>query len=93
MTLPGIKGTVAVLLIMGVGSLMGGANMEQSMLLGNATNISRSEIIELHVYNQGLTGGRYSYSAAASLFQSVISLILVLLANGFSRKVLKESLF
>ena len=92
-TLPGIKGTVAVLLIMGVGSLMGGANMEQSMLLGNATNISRSEIIELHVYNQGLTGGRYSYSAAASLFQSVISLILVLLANGFSRKVLKESLF
>ena len=86
-TLPGIKGTVAVLLIMGVGSLMGGANMEQSMLLGNATNIS------LHVYNQGLTGGRYSYSAAASLFQSVISLILVLLANGFSRKVLKESLF
>lgn len=92
-TLPGIKGTVAVLLIMGVGGLMGGANMEQSMLLGNATNISRSEIIELHVYNQGLTGGRYSYSAAASLFQSVISLILVLLANGFSRKVLKESLF
>lgn len=92
-TLPGIKGTVAVLLIMSVGGLMGGGNMEQSMLLGNATNISRSEIIELHVYNQGLTGGRYSYSAAASLFQSVISLVLVLTANGFSKKVLKESLF
>lgn len=92
-TLPGIKGTVAVLLIMGVGGLMGGANMEQSMLLGNATNISRSEIIELHVYSRGLTEGRYSYSAAASLFQSAISLVMVLLANGFSRKVLKESLF
>lgn len=92
-TLPGIKGTIAVLLIMSVGGLMGGANMEQSMLLGNATNISRSEIIELHVYNQGLTGGRYSYAAAASLFQSVISLALVLSANTFSKHVLKESLF
>lgn len=92
-TLPSIKGTIAVLLIMGIGGLMGGANMEQSMLLGNATNISRSEIIELHVYNQGLTGGRYSYSAAAGLFQSVISVILVLSANLFSKKVLDESLF
>lgn len=92
-TLPGIKGTIAVLLIMGIGGLMGSANMEQSMLLGNATNISRSEIIELHVYNQGLTGGRYSYSAAAGLFQSVISVILVLSANLFHKKVLGESLF
>lgn len=92
-TLPGIKSTIAVLLIMGIGGLMGGANMEQSMLLGNATNMSRSEIIELHVYNQGLTGGRYSYSAAASLFQSMISVFLVLSANLFSKKVLDESLF
>ena len=92
-TLPSIKGTIAVLLIMGVGGLMGSANMEQSMLLGNATNIARSEIIELHVYNQGLTGGRYSYAAAAGFFQSVIALTLVVGANAFSRHFLGESLF
>jgi len=92
-TIPSIKGTIAVLLIMGVGGLMGGANMEQSMLLGNATNIASSEIIELYVYNQGLASGRYSYAAAAGLFQSVVSLILVIAANKFSRRFLDSSLF
>lgn len=91
-TLPSIKGTIAVLLIMQMGSLMGG-NLEQSMLLGNATNISRSEIIELHVYNQGLAGARYSYAAAAGLFQAVMALVLVVSANLFSKHVLEESLF
>jgi ABC-type polysaccharide transport system permease subunit len=43
-----------VLLILGIGSLMGGANFEQSLLLGNSTNIARSQIIEVYVYNQGL---------------------------------------
>ncbi len=83
-TIPSIKGTIAVMLILGIGGLMGGGNMEQSMLLGNATNISRSDIIELYVYKQGLGTGRYSYATAASLFQSVVSVTLVLGANFFS---------
>lgn len=92
-TIPSIKGTIAVMLILGIGGLMGGGNMEQSMLLGNATNISRSDIIELYVYKQGLGTGRYSYATAASLFQSVVSVTLVLGANFFSRRLLDESLF
>jgi putative aldouronate transport system permease protein len=92
-TLPSIKGTIAVLLILGVGSLMGGANFEQSLLLSNSTNISRSQIIEVYVYNQGLVAGRYSYAAAAGLFQSAISLFLVLSANWFSRRFLEVSLY
>jgi putative aldouronate transport system permease protein len=92
-TLPSIKGTIAVLLILGVGGLMGGANFEQSLLLGNSTNIARSEIIEVYVYNQGLVAGRYSYAAAAGLFQSMISLCLVIFANWFSRRFLDASLY
>ncbi|MCE5344444.1 MAG: ABC transporter permease subunit [Eubacteriales bacterium] len=92
-TLPSIRGTIAVLLILGVGGLMGGANFEQSLLLGNSTNIARSEIIEVYVYNQGLVAGRYSYAAAAGLFQSMISLFLVISANWFSRRFLDTSLF
>ena len=92
-TLPSIKGTIAVLLILAVGGLMGGANFEQSLLLGNSTNLPHSEIIEVYVYNQGLGSGRYSYAAAAGLFQSVISLLLVLSANAFSKRMLDISLF
>ena len=92
-TLPSIKGTIAVLLVLGVGGLMGGANFEQSLLLGNSTNMARSEIIEVYVYTQGLGSGRYSYAAAAGLFQSIISMALVLGANSMSKRFLDTSLY
>ena len=70
-----------------------GANFDQAMLLGNSLNLARSEIIEVFVYNLGLNQGRYSLAAAAGLFQSIISLILVIAANNISRKLSGASLF
>ena len=84
--------TIAVLLMMQIGYLFG-ANFDQAMLLGNSLNLARSEIIEVFVYNLGLNQGRYSLAAAAGLFQSVISLILVIAANNISRKLSGASLF
>lgn len=91
-TLPGIRGTVSVLLILSIGSLFSG-NFDQAMLLGNNLNIRRSEIIDVFVYKNGLSDGRYSFATAAGLFQSVISFALVILANNFSRKLSGASLF
>lgn len=91
-TLPSIRGTISVLLILAVGNLFSG-NFDQSMLLGNSMNVTRSEIIEVYVYKQGLSRGRYSYASAAGLFQSVLSLSLVLLSNKLSRKLSGTSLF
>lgn len=91
-TLPCIRGTIAVLLIMQIGSLFS-ANFDQAMLLGNDLNLGRSEIIDVFVYKLGLNQGRYSLAAAAGLFQSVISLILVISANSISRRLSGASLF
>lgn len=96
-TLPGIKGTITVVLIMAMGNLLGGglsgSNFEQSYLLGNAGNIEVSEIIQTYVMKVGLSNGRYSYAAAVGLFQSLISIILVMASNFVSKKVSGNSLF
>jgi len=91
-TLPCIKGTIAVLLILAMGDLFSG-NFDQSMLLGNTLNGSRSQVIEVFVYKAGLTQERYDYAAAAGLFQSFLSLVLVIGANATSRKLAGASLF
>lgn len=96
-TMPGIKGTVTVVLIMAIGNLLGGglsgSNFEQSYLLGNAGNIDASEIIQTYVMKVGLSNGRYSYAAAVGLFQSIIAIILVMTSNFVSKKVSGSSLF
>lgn len=91
-TLPGIQGTVAILLILSVGSLFSGS-FDQAMMLGNDMNRSHSEILDVFIYQTGLSKQRYSYAAAVGLFQSVISLILVIIANAGSKKISGSSLF
>ena len=96
-TLPNIKSTMAVVLILAVGSLMsggmGGSNFDQSYLFGNPLNYSRSVTLPYHIYFMGLAKMRFSYATAAGLFQSVISLILVLSSNAISTKVSGHGFF
>ncbi|MEG1687715.1 MAG: ABC transporter permease subunit [Angelakisella sp.] len=92
-TLPCIKGTMAIILILSIGSLLGAANFEQALLLGNSMNISKAEILQVFIYKTGLGLGRYSYAAAAGLFQSVISFVLVVTANTCSKKFTGSSLY
>ena len=91
-TLPGISGTISVLLILAVGDLFTGS-FDQAMMLGNDMNISRSEIMDVFIYQTGLSKQRYSYAAAAGLFQSVICFALVVIANAGSKKISGASLF
>lgn len=91
-TIPCVRGTIAVLLILAIGGLFSG-NFDQAMLLGNTLNMSRSQVIDVFVYKTGLAQERYDYAAAAGLFQSVISLVLVLSANRISDKLTGTSLF
>ena len=92
-TLPGIQATVAVILILNIGSLLSGANFDQAMMLRNNLNISRSEVFAVHIYEVGLGLGRYSYATAAGLVQSLVSMILVLTANRIAAKTTDTSLF
>lgn len=96
-TLPSIKGTVTVVLILSLGNLFGGglsgSNFEQSYLLGNTMNFERSEILQTHVFKTGMVNSRFAYATAVGLIQSVISLILIFASNAVSKKVSDSSLF
>ncbi len=96
-TLPGIKGTVVVVLILTIGSILGGgligSNFDQAYLFGNVSNNSTSEIVQTYAFKMGLAQGRYSYAAAIDLFQSVISVILIFSANYLAKKTSGQGLF
>jgi putative aldouronate transport system permease protein len=91
-TIPGILPTIKILLVLNIGWLLH-ANMEQIYLLKNSANIEVSQILEIYILNYGLKMGRYSYAAAAGIFNSLVSIILVFTANRISRKIDNEKLF
>ncbi len=91
-TLPGIRSTVVIMLILALGSLVNG-NLEQARLMGNTYNRDYSDIIQSYVLRVGLNDLRFDYAAAVGLMQSVISVILVFASNTFCRRKLHTSLY
>ena len=90
--LPGLIPTMVILLILNSGSLMT-VGFEKIFLLQNDLNRSASEVISTLVYNQGLIQHDYSYSAAVSLFNSVVNCILLVTVNQIARRVSETSLW
>lgn len=91
-TLPSITGTIAIMLILQVSSLLN-SNFDQIMILKNQINISRSQVIDTYVYQVGMTNGKYAYATAVGLFKSVIALVLLLISNKTCKKLLGRSLY
>lgn len=91
-TIPSITGTIAIMLILQVSGLLN-SNFDQIMILKNQINISRSQVIDTYVYQVGMTMGKYSYATAVGLFKSVIALMLLLIANTSSKKLMGRSLY
>jgi putative aldouronate transport system permease protein len=91
-TLPGIMPTVVIMLIMRIGSLMN-ANQEKILLLYNPLIYETSDVIGTFVYRKGLLEADYGYSTAVGIFNSIVNVILLFIANGVSRKYSETSLF
>lgn len=96
-TLPGMKNSIVVVLILAIGSMLGGglvgSNFEQALLFGNPLNSDKSQIIQTYAFNVGLTQGRFAFAAAVDLVQSVISVVLILSSNYISKKVSGAGLY
>jgi putative aldouronate transport system permease protein len=96
-TLPAIRGTIIVVLILAIGSLLGGglvgSNFEQAFLLGNPVNAESSEILQTYAFKMGLAQGRYSYATAIDLLQSIIAVFLIFGSNWLAKKTTKTGLF
>jgi putative aldouronate transport system permease protein len=91
-TLPGIKPTIVILLILSVGNIMN-VGFEKILLMYNPSTYEVSDVISTYVYRRGILAADYSYGAAVGLFNSVINFILLLSVNFLSRKVNQVSLW
>ncbi len=91
-TLPGIASTIIILFIMRIGSLLS-VSFEKIILLYSPTTYVTADVIASYVYRKGLVEFNYSYSTAVGLFNSVVSLILIIAANTLSKKYSETSLF
>lgn len=91
-TLPGIKPTVIILLLMNVGNVLN-AGFEVQYILGNGLVQKVSQTIDIYVLNWGISQNDYSLGTAAGIFKSAVSIVLIVLANRIAKRSGEESLF
>ena len=91
-TLPGIKPTIFILLLINIGNILN-AGFEVQYLLGNGLIQQVSQTIDIFVLKYGISLGNYSLATAAGIFKSVISIILIFLANKLAKSMGEERLF
>jgi putative aldouronate transport system permease protein len=84
-TLPGIQTTIILLVILAIGKVMD-VGFDPVFNLQNNVVSSVSEVISTYVYRVGVQQGQFSLTSAMGLFESVVSFMLVLSANGIARK-------
>lgn len=91
-TLPGIKGTIVILLLLSIGGMIS-IGFEQPWLFGNALVSDISSVLSTYIYTRGITQAQFSYATAVGLFQQVVNFILLLLANYSAKLLGEEGLF
>lgn len=91
-TLPGILPTVTIYFLLNVSGLLGN-NFEQFYSMQNTTNLEKSEVLATFVYKKGLNLRRYSYATAVGFFESVVSVVLLVISNFISKKLSGRGLF
>ena len=91
-SLPGLLPIIIVQLIMRVGNILT-TGFEKVFLLYSPLTYDTADIISTYIYRQGLELSNYSYGTAVGLFNSVVNLIILVMANYISRRVTEESLW
>ncbi|GIP46239.1 sugar ABC transporter permease [Paenibacillus sp. J45TS6] len=91
-TIPGIMPTIVILLILNIGSILA-VGSEKIILLYNPLTYETADVISTYVYRKGILGADFGYSAAVGLFNSVISFILLVVANTISKRVSEHRLW
>lgn len=91
-TLPGIKPTIVILLLINVGNVLN-AGFEIQYLLGNGLVQSVSQTIDIYVLKWGISQGDYALGTAAGIFKSMVSIVLIIIANQIAKRNDAERLF
>lgn len=91
-TLPGILPTIAILLVLRIGSMMS-LGFEKIILLYNPLTYETADVISSYVYRKGIIESNFGFSTAVGLFNSIINFALVIFANKMSAKMTETSLW
>lgn len=90
-TLPAIRSTIVILLILRLGNFLD-TGFEQIFLMLNPLNREVGEVFDTYVYTTGISQGEYSYSTAVGLFKSVVGLVLVFGSNFLAKRFGEEGI-
>ena len=85
-TLPGIRGTIGLLFIMGIGGLLS-SGVDQILLLRTPGNMTLADTLYVYVVWVGLQVGQFGYATAIWLIQGIVGLILVVISNKICKKI------
>lgn len=91
-TTPHLIPTFFVMFVLQIGNIINNG-IDQYLVFSNAMNQDMIEVLDLYVYRYGLQQGNISYATAVGVWKSLVSVILVLVANNLSKKVRGTSLF
>jgi putative aldouronate transport system permease protein len=91
-TLPLLLPTVAILLILNSGYLIMGG-FEQQLLMFNPVVMDWAEVLQTYVYKRGIGHQQYSFAAAVNLFQSAVSVTIILVVNRLFKQFTSSSIW
>jgi putative aldouronate transport system permease protein len=91
-TLPGIRSTIVILLVLNVGRIMT-IGFEKPYLLSNASVSDIGSVLSTYVYTLGIQNAQYSFTTAVGLFQSVVNFGLLVGADRAAKLLGEEGLF
>lgn len=91
-TLPSILPTIVILFVLRTGSLLT-VGFDKAFLMQTPATYSTSDVISTYVYRSGLAGSQFSYSSAVGVFNAVVNLAFVLVANLAAKKLTDTGLF
>jgi putative aldouronate transport system permease protein len=91
-TLPGIKSTIIVLLLVKIGNIMNNG-FEQIFLLYNPNVYEVADVFETYVYRIGLVDARYDFATAVGLFKSCVAFVMLVTANTLARRFGERGIF
>jgi putative aldouronate transport system permease protein len=84
-TLPGIRPTIVVLLIMNIGRILG-IEFDRPYTMANRVVRDVSDVLSTLVYRVGILNNQFSLTAAIGLFQSIICVIFLVAANSLAKR-------
>ncbi|BFT70936.1 sugar ABC transporter permease [Paenibacillus sp. P36] len=91
-TLPGIKPTIIILLILQIGRMIS-IGFDRPFVMGNSLVSEYSDVISTYVYRIGIGSGDFSQATAVGLFQSVVGLIFLVTANFIAKKIGEQGIW